>query len=157
MALHVNLKWLKDKASNKFYPIITRDCLIGGIGRGSKREVLDFSSYINTDYTGEFTLKIMAGHVKYYSIDISKIEGVFSPGDNILTGPIPVSYYPTIDLVFTSSINPDTTSKISVYLSSSDGRLHLYINNRYTITNNPLTITPLITANNVTGVAPIIE
>lgn len=153
----INRKYLKDNLSNKFYPIITRDCLVGGIGRGSNRTVVDLSGYLKNGYSGEFTLKIMGDHIHYYSINITKDSGVFNSGENIISDAIPVIYYPSTDLVFTGSISPDTTSKISLYISSVDGKIRLYVNDRKIISNNPLTITSNITANTVTGIAATIQ
>lgn len=154
----VNLRWLKDNVSGRFYPITSRSFILGGIGRGSSREIIDFVTYINSKYEGVFKLVTMAGHVKYYVLDLTIKTGTFAPGDNILTNPIPVIYYPQKHLVFESNISPDETSKITVYLSATDGRVHCFIDPRYEVLVDPgFGLNPILYAKQVTGVAAFIE
>lgn len=155
----VNLRWLKDDISGKFYPMTSKSFIIGGIGRGSSKEILDFSSYIDFKCDGGiFKLVTMGGHIKYYVLNLALTSGVFAAGDNILTNPLPVAYYPQKDMVFTSNITPDETSKSTTYLSSTDGRIHCFIDPRYEILTEPkFAQIPILTARQVTGVAAYIE
>ena len=48
------LRYLKDDISPKTYPITTKRCIMGGISRGSTREIIDLSSFISEAYEGSF-------------------------------------------------------------------------------------------------------
>lgn len=154
----VNLRWLKDNVSGRFYPITSRSYILGGIGRGSSREVLDFSNYIANKYEGTYKLVTMGNHVKYYVLEVNIKTGTLSNGDNIITNALPVTYYPQKHLVFTGSIDPDNTSKTTIYLSATDGRIHCYVDARHEIQTEPkFALVPVLTATKVVGIAPFIE
>lgn len=154
----VNLRWLKDNVSGRFYPIITKSVLIGGVGRGSSRTVIDFTNYMNNNYTGSFKLIAIGDHIKYFTLNAEKKTGTLQPGDNIITNAVPVNYYPQKDLVFRASITEDTTSRVTVYLSATDGRVHCFVDPKYIISMDPtLTKTPVLTATKITGLASYLE
>lgn len=154
----VNLRWAKDNLSGKFYPITSKSYIIGGIGRGSSREVIDFGNYINANFSGSFKLISIGDHIKYFVLNVDRKTGVLQGGDNILVNALPVNYYPQKDLIFRSSISPDTTSRITVYLGAADGIVHCFVDPINSITLDPgLISTPVLSANNVTGLAVYLE
>lgn len=151
-------KYMKDGVSGKFYPYTTRSAIQGGIGRGSSREILDFGTYINDKFTGSFTRIIMGDHLKYYMLSLTKTAGNLLVGDNTLINQLPVTYMPPKDLVFRSTISPDKTSRYSIYLSATDGRVHCFIKPTYNIITDPdFALVPVLEANTITAFAAFIE
>lgn len=154
----VNRKFLKDNISGKFYPITFRSAILGGIGRGSSRDVIDFATYIHTNYEGVFKRTTMGNHLKYFTLSLTRKSGTLQVGDNILANNIPVTYMPEKDLVFRSMISPDTASRYTVYLSATDGRVHCFVKPLYEVMMDPMfALNPILKANEITGVAAYIE
>lgn len=158
VSTEINLKWLKDDISGKFYPITSRAFILGGIGRGSSKLITNFTNYISDNYEGIFNLIVIGDHIKYFNVKLKRKNGTLQAGDNILSNALPVNYYPQKHLVFRSSISPDTTSFFTLYLSSVDGRLHCFIDPRYQISIDPnLELSAILTAKEITGIAAFIE
>lgn len=159
----IYLRYLKDNISPKTYPITTKSCIMGGISRGSTREVIDLSNFISADYTGNINLINIADHIKYYTINIKKVSGRFTDGENVLTRNLPIQYRPIYPLVLKGFISKDNgpvdmINKYTIYIAIN-GVLRLITNPRYDISLNNGTInkTSLMDANTLTAFAVYIE
>lgn len=165
------LRYLKDDISPKVYPITTKSCIMGGVGRGSTREVIDLSSFITNGYDGSINLINIGDHIKYYTIKIRKLSGVFTAGENVLSGSLPMQYRPAYPLVLkgylgknidggNNSTIADTFNKYVPYIAIN-GVLRLIINPRYEVNynseNNSVESRPLIGTNLLTAFAVYVE
>ena len=160
------LRYLKDDISPKTYPITTKRCIMGGISRGSTREIIDLSSFISEAYEGSINLINIGDHIKYLTVVIRKITGNFVDGENVLTRNLPIQYRPTYPLVLkgylTNTITEaiDTVNKYTVYIALN-GVLRLLTIPQYEVTyngeNQSVTTRPLIDSNSITAFAVYVE
>lgn len=160
------LRYLKDDISPKTYPITTKRCIMGGISRGSTREIIDLSSFISEAYEGSINLINIGDHIKYLTVVIRKITGNFVDGENVLTRNLPIQYRPTYPLVLkgylTNTITEaiDTVNKYTVYIALN-GVLRLLTIPQYEVTyngeNQSVTTRPLIDSNSITAFALYVE
>ena len=160
------LRYLKDDISPKTYPITTKRCIMGGISRGSTREIIDLSSFISEAYEGSINLINIGDHIKYLTVVIRKITGNFVDGENVLTRNLPIQYRPTYPLVLkgylTNTITEaiDTVNKYTVYIALN-GVLRLLTISQYEVTyngeNQSVITRPLIDSNSITAFAVYVE
>lgn len=160
------LRYLKDDINPKTYPITTKRCIMGGISRGSTREIIDLSSFISEAYEGSINLINIGDHIKYLTVVIRKITGNFVDGENVLTRNLPIQYRPTYPLVLkgylTNTITEaiDTVNKYTVYIALN-GVLRLLTIPQYEVTyngeNQSVTTRPLIDSNSITAFAVYVE
>lgn len=160
------LRYLKDDISPKTYPITTKRCIMGGISRGSTREIIDLSSFISEAYEGSINIINIGDHIKYLTVVIRKITGNFVDGENVLTRNLPIQYRPTYPLVLkgylTNTITEaiDTVNKYTVYIALN-GVLRLLTISQYEVTyngeNQSVITRPLIDSNSITAFAVYVE
>lgn len=158
------LRYLKDDISPKTYPITTKSCIMGGVGRGSTREVNDLSGFISDGYTGSISLINIGDHIKYYTISIKKTSGLFSDGENVLSRNLPIQYRPIYPLVLKGFISKDNIvdmiNKYTIYIAIN-GVLRLITNPLYNVTysesDHTITKTSLLDVNTLTAFGVYVE
>jgi hypothetical protein len=94
-------------------------------------------------------------YIKYYYLDIVYEEGTLTEGDNIISEALPVTDIPENDIVFRTYVDEDSSCRYTLFLNSSDGKIHCIVIPLYevSIENDVLKKTALIASTSISAQA----